>query len=83
MRQELALLAIDFAVDQNGSFNCIPIVRIVWRWLKIPGQFARIGIQRDNGFGVKVVALAALSGDDRLWIAGPEIKQIRLRVISV
>jgi len=62
LHEHLLLLAVKISVDQNWSFDGIPIVRIVRRSLERPHQLARLRIQRDDGARVKIIAWPRRAG---------------------
>ena len=82
LRDEFAGLAVDDAIDQNGRLHGIPVMRVMRGGLEIPGHLAGVRIEGDDGAGVKVVALAALSGEDGIRVAGAEVVEIEFRIVG-
>ena len=56
MADDLARLAVDGKVVEHVHADLVVVPRIVRRVLEIPGQLARVDVQRDDGVRVQVVA---------------------------
>src|SRR2546430_2339395 len=76
LREEFARFAFEFGVEENGRLHGVPIVNIVRRRLEMPDEFAGVGIERDDGAGVEIVAGTAFTGEDRVGIAGAPVEKI-------
>src|SRR5260370_17831161 len=81
LRQKLALLTLELAVEQDRRLDGIPAVHVVWRGLKIPGELSRVRIQSDDGASVKIVAGPRISGEHGAGIARAPVEQLQPRVI--
>src|SRR5438270_13172304 len=80
--EQLTKLPIDLAVEQDRFFDVVPIMRVVRRSLEIPGEFARIRVQRHNRARPKVVPFPALRSMNRIWIAYTPIQQVELGIVG-
>ena len=82
LREKFTRLAIEFAVEQNGCLDGVPVMHVVWRRLEIPYELPRVRIQRHDGTGVKIVAGPLLAREHRIGIARAPIEQVELGVIG-
>src|SRR5205085_2164377 len=82
LSKQFARPPVDFTVEQNWSFHRIPIVSVVGRRLKVPGEFTGIDMESHNRFREKIVAFATLTGDNWLRISSPQIKQLEFGIVS-
>ena len=81
LREKLALLALELRVEQDGRFDGVPVVNVVWRRLKIPSQLPSVRIQGHYGTSVEIVAGAPLAYEHRIRIARAPIEQIQLTIV--
>src|SRR6266851_6301871 len=82
LSQQLARLAVNLGIEQDGGLGVVPVVRIVGRSLEVPNQFAGVRIERNNRTGPKIGAFSSLPRHQRIRIAGAPVQQVELRVIS-
>src|SRR5262249_44709465 len=67
--QQLPRPVLIGSVQQDGELGSVPIVRVVRSELKMPPQLSRVGIEREHGTCVQVIALSKISVVIRPWIA--------------
>src|SRR5882724_3402312 len=82
LREEFARLAFEFGVEKNGRLHGIPIVNVVRRRLEMPDEFAGVGIERDDGAGVKIVAGAAFTCEDGIGISSAPVEKIQIGIVG-
>ena len=56
-------------------------MRVVRRSLKIPNHLSRVGVERDDGFGIQIRACPVLVRNHGLWIARRDVNQVQFRII--
>src|SRR5580704_2219491 len=56
MRDQLARLATNLAVDEYMCTDLVKVPHVTWRKLEVPVHLAGIGIPRDRAVGEEVVA---------------------------
>ena len=59
---EFARFAGDVGIKKNRHVAGVPIMRVVWRRLKVPHQLPGVRIERDDRARPEVVAFAAAAG---------------------
>ena len=74
LHQHLARLAVKVAVNQHWNFDGIPVVRVMRRGLKCPGEFAGIWIERHDAARIEIVAGAVVAVQHRSWIASSPVR---------
>src|SRR5882724_12260334 len=82
LREEFARLALEFGVEKNGRLHGVPIVNVMRRRLEMPDEFAGVGIERDDGAGVKIVAGAAFTGEDGIGISSAPVEKIQIGIVG-
>src|SRR6516164_3571132 len=73
----------EITVDEHRRLRGIPIVRVVWRGLVVPGHLAGIDVDRNDGARVEIVARPA--GPVRVCrsrIAGPKDVEACFRIVD-
>ena len=58
IEQQLTRLPVEFPIDDDGSLARVPIVRIMWRGLVIPGELSCVHVQGYDAGRIKVVSFA-------------------------
>ena len=81
LREQLARLPVDLAVDEHRRLRRVPVVRVVRRRLEVPRQLPRVRIERDDRLGEEIVALPLAAVDHRLRVSGAEVDQIQIGVV--
>src|SRR5260221_5299922 len=76
LREKFARFAFELGVEKNGRLHGVPIVNVVRRRLEMPDEFAGVGIERDDGAGVKIVAGAAFACEDGIRISSAPVEKI-------
>src|SRR5262249_3060796 len=82
LREKFPRLAFELSIEQNGSFDRVPVVDVVRRRLKGPDKFARVRIERNDGASVEIVAGPIGACQHRIGIAGAPIKKIEVGIVS-
>ena len=82
LSEHFAGLALKVAVDQDRRLNGIPVVGVVGRDLKVPGDLAGVDVQRNDGAGPEIVAFAALAGHYWIGIAGAEVIKMQVGIVG-
>src|SRR5947208_15350803 len=77
LSEKLAWLALELGVEQNGSFDGVPVVHVVRRGLKGPDELSGVRIEGDDGAGVEIVAGPLVANENRIGIAGAPIEEIQ------
>src|SRR5260370_15686935 len=79
--EQLTGLAVEIGVEEHGGLHGVPVVHVVRRRLKIPSEFASVGIESHDGASIKIVAGAARTGEHRGGIASAPIEEVERRVV--
>src|SRR5947209_17492461 len=82
MQHQLALLAAEGTVYQNGSLRRVPIVNVMRGELEVPLALARVRIERRNRTTEQMVTFANISVEIGGRIAGAQAESIGLRGMS-
>src|SRR5271155_640442 len=80
--QKLALLALEFRVEEDRRLDRVPVVYIVRRRLKMPHQFAGIRIKRNDRAGEEIVARATFPCEHGVRVACTPIEKVEVGVVS-
>ena len=67
--EQLAMDALIVIINEHRGLDRVPIVGVVRGGLKMPDQFAGIGVERNDGAGVKVVAFANVAVENGIGIS--------------
>ena len=81
-QHQLARRALPIRVDQHGDLHRVVVVRIVRRELEMPFELAGIGIERDHGIGIEIVAGALRGIPVGAGIAGAPVDQVQIRIVG-
>src|ERR1700723_3621567 len=82
MHDQLAVLAIDLAVDDDLRAAGVVIAVVVRAVLEVPLHLAGGGVERDRAFGEQIVAGPVGGIVARRRIAGAPIGEIGLRIVG-
>src|SRR5260370_31506419 len=82
LREKLARLTLELGVKQYRRLDRIPVMDIVGRGLKIPGELPRVRVQSHYRTDIEIVTRPPLADHHRIGIAGTPINQIKLRVVG-
>ena len=82
LREQLARLAVDRAVDQDRSPRWRPSRACRAASLAVPRHLAGVGIERDDRARVEVRAFAALAVVGGRRLAGRHVQQVQLRIVG-
>jgi hypothetical protein len=62
---------MEITIHQDRRLDRVPVMRVVWRGLEVPGQFAGIRMDGNNRTGKKIVPLANAAGQDGMRVPRP------------
>src|SRR4029077_20603802 len=72
--------ALPFQVDQHRGVHLVPIPGIIWLVLEVRFDLARVGIKREHGAGVEIVAGVNVAWP-RCGVANAPIDGLGVRVV--
>ena len=78
---DFARLALPLQIRQNRDLRGIEIEFVVRRELEMPFQLSRVGIHRDEGTGVEVIARPHIAVPVGARIPDSPIDQVRFRIV--
>src|SRR6478672_3461424 len=82
LQYEFARLAVEVRIHQHRRLGGIPVMRVVWRCLKIPDKLPCIDVDRNQRAGIKVVAFAAALRSVRgRGIPSPQDIEVSFRIV--
>ena len=82
MRDQLARLAVDLAVDQDVRADLVVVPHVAGRVLEVPVHLAGVGIPGDRAVGVEVVARPIGRVEHRHRIAGAPDGLVGRRIVG-
>ncbi len=81
-KQKLPRRSIPLRIDENRNLHRVVVMRIVRRELEIPLQSAGFRVERDDGIGIKIVALPLSVVEVRAGIADSPVRQVELGIVG-
>ena len=81
VEEKFARFAVEIGVEEDGDFGGVPIVEIEGSELEIPLEFAGVGIEGDDGIGIKIFAFAFGAVVGGSGIAGGPVEKIELGIV--
>ena len=84
VQQNLANLPINFQIGQDDVLGCREVPGVARRLLEVPGHFARVGLDGDDGRDIKIVSAAGRAevSAPRRAVAGADVEQVEVRVVG-
>lgn len=82
MSHEFGRFAAKGRIDEDRNLHRIPVHRVVRSELEMPSEPARIGVERDQAFGVKIIALADIAVEIGGRIADAPDQEIGFGVVA-
>src|SRR5439155_13582430 len=82
MRDPLARLAVDHAIDEDVRADLVVVPMVAGRVLEIPVHLAALGVPGDHAVGEEVVTRAIGRVEHRHWITGTPDQLVRRHIIA-
>ena len=82
MQEQLARLSVPVCIHQHRSLNGVPIPDVVRRVLEVPLELASLGVQREVGVGIQIVAEALIAVEVRPGVSGRPVDGAGLGIVS-
>src|SRR5205085_9832035 len=80
-QHHLASIPVPIHIGENGNLHGVVVVGIIRRELKIPLEFAGVGIKGQNAIGIKIVARPLSGIPVRTRISGAPIGEVEIGIV--
>ena len=80
-KHRLARLPFPVQIGEHGNLHRVVIEAVMRRELKMPFQFAGVGVERHHRIGIEVVAVAQFRIPIGAGISNAPIREIQLRIV--
>ena len=81
-KHDFARTALPLHIRKHGNLGGVVVELVVRRELVVPLQLAGIGVERDHGAAVQIVAIAFVAVPVWSWISNTPIGEIQIRIVG-